>query len=483
MVRFRLLSLSLLLLVAACSDTLAPRPSAPDPEAAIVDARDPGAGGAPNFFWLPPMVDQPPTTLLGDFEVHAAPEVIVVCHDPYNALTCDDETPLVGVGGIPAVFTLGDGLTAESDHFKVEFDTDVFNLMVSIPGSEVTYRIIAQIPVPELGIAVPLGWVDFQVGDNGRAAKSLATDETVGLVDGRTLPIKFRIDDGAYDYVAEQIVDLDLQATDYPDDGDEPLCQRNCSVTVISPDATTLATLSETGLGVVTAMQFLPGDVETVSLLIIDERTTFDENESENCAPDVDLDKRYCYRYIISPDVPFANPDGVRFGICPRNLEDDEDYWHIHKANYEDGALVDVELPPSVDVSDFLPCDPPPVIGMLRGVFRYAANWLVPPLHARGKTPPWGGTAKDLSDLFWGSVDEFEIDPSTPTVAPGATDQLTVPRPAAGVTWSSSNPAVATVSSTGLVTGVSLGTATITATYGEESATATVTVSSGPIIL
>lgn len=49
------------------------------------------------------------------------------------------------------------------------------------------------------------------------------------------------------------------------------------------------------------------------------------------------------------------------------------------------------------------------------------------------------------------------------------------------VVWSSSKPAVATVGNNGLVTAVSLGTTTITATAGGKSATCTVTVEPIPV--
>ena len=60
----------------------------------------------------------------------------------------------------------------------------------------------------------------------------------------------------------------------------------------------------------------------------------------------------------------------------------------------------------------------------------------------------------------------------------GATSQLTATTTPAGgdVTWSSSNTSVATVSSTGLVTSVAYGSATITATAGSVSATCSVVV-------
>src|SRR3989442_9510928 len=81
------------------------------------------------------------------------------------------------------------------------------------------------------------------------------------------------------------------------------------------------------------------------------------------------------------------------------------------------------------------------------------------------------------------------ISPATAVVLVGATVQLTTTlKDAAGnvlsgrsVAWASSAPAVATVSSTGLVTGVTAGAATITATSEGQSGTAAVTVNPPPV--
>ena len=51
------------------------------------------------------------------------------------------------------------------------------------------------------------------------------------------------------------------------------------------------------------------------------------------------------------------------------------------------------------------------------------------------------------------------------------------------VVWTSSNPEIATVSETGKVTAIAVGTATITATVEEKTATCTVTVTTPPISL
>lgn len=98
----------------------------------------------------------------------------------------------------------------------------------------------------------------------------------------------------------------------------------------------------------------------------------------------------------------------------------------------------------------------------------------------------YGGvlTVPASSDRIDGK-DELEttkvvITPSKPTVAVGATVALTATLTPSGsvdpVKWSSDNESVATVSGTGVVTGVAKGTAVITATSGFEGDNVTVTI-------
>ena len=76
-------------------------------------------------------------------------------------------------------------------------------------------------------------------------------------------------------------------------------------------------------------------------------------------------------------------------------------------------------------------------------------------------------------------VTDITLNNSTISISGSGTSQLTATTVPSGATvsWSSSNTAIATVSSSGLVTGVSNGTATITASAGDMSATCTATVS------
>ena len=86
------------------------------------------------------------------------------------------------------------------------------------------------------------------------------------------------------------------------------------------------------------------------------------------------------------------------------------------------------------------------------------------------------------------SVVSISVTPADPSIPVGVTKQFaasgaysdgTSHNITAQVTWSSSNPSVATVNGSGLATAASAGTATITATSGSISANTILTVSSG----
>src|SRR5437899_6183513 len=86
-------------------------------------------------------------------------------------------------------------------------------------------------------------------------------------------------------------------------------------------------------------------------------------------------------------------------------------------------------------------------------------------------------------------VASVTVSPAAATVTLGTTTQLiATPKDANGtalsgraVTWATSNAAIATVSASGLVTGVAAGSATITATSEGQSGTAALTVTNGPV--
>jgi uncharacterized protein YjdB len=97
-----------------------------------------------------------------------------------------------------------------------------------------------------------------------------------------------------------------------------------------------------------------------------------------------------------------------------------------------------------------------------------------------------GTTALTVSNIPVGGV---TLSPTTATVSTGSSTTLTVTvRDANGavvtdrvVAWTTSNPLIATVSQSGVVTGIAPGTATITSTSETKSANATITVTLVPV--
>lgn len=97
-------------------------------------------------------------------------------------------------------------------------------------------------------------------------------------------------------------------------------------------------------------------------------------------------------------------------------------------------------------------------------------------------------TPANISSLVAATTTAITVSPTTASVAVGNTTTVNATTTPSGqrVTWSTSNPAVATVehvsgspSNYGLVTGVSAGTAVITAMSGKQAASTTVTVTAG----
>jgi hypothetical protein len=78
-----------------------------------------------------------------------------------------------------------ESLRLEADHYIVNWHSGDFALDPSR-----TYRILVMAGPVELGHA------DVDVVSSGRELRNVATNEYVALLDGRTLPIRFRIEDG-----------------------------------------------------------------------------------------------------------------------------------------------------------------------------------------------------------------------------------------------------------------------------------------------
>lgn len=167
---------ALLFAVAACAgDVTAPAaPGDAGPAQIISDAAH--AGTVPGFYFLPPMVPNP--SFSGAFDGGLQPRV-EICE--LAGATCGpviaQYTPTSGTGG--QVVTVG------TSSYQVNWHTNQFNL-----DPAKTHRISVYVGTFRLGFA------DVDVVNSGNELKNVDTQEYIALKDGRTLPIKFRIETG-----------------------------------------------------------------------------------------------------------------------------------------------------------------------------------------------------------------------------------------------------------------------------------------------
>lgn len=139
-----------------------------------------------HFFFLPPMVPAPTTS--GVFNPALAPTVMI-CQ-----LGSDDKCATAPFS--PGVVQLD----LSAPQYRVNWNTDPLTIIV---GN--IYRVIVSAGGQELGFA------DVQPVTNG-SLKNVETGEFIGLVDGRTLPIKFRIEQGAICFAQTNCVEQTVGA-------------------------------------------------------------------------------------------------------------------------------------------------------------------------------------------------------------------------------------------------------------------------------
>jgi hypothetical protein len=421
MSKLRLLVLSpLILFFLACDgNTVAPdgRMGPGSASSEIFDATQTTA--AIGFWWLPSLVPQP--TLSGVFQPNLDPMIRVICYKTTQGVQdCDGWEGATASNQI-AEFTVGGGVLVEENHYKVEFDTKAYNLMVSESSDlYTTYRIIAYTsPLTEqFGGPYALGWADIQIAANGAAATNLDNpDDLIALVDNRTLPVRFFLNEDAYPHALANA-------------GADDLCPINCSLTFIDPTETTIAELQSLDRPGAqhAAMEWLPGHAKVPSLLLLSQLPP------ELCA-DVGLEQRNCVRAELSPEATeeFAadkDGSGVRMGLsrCDVPLGEGTS-WAIGTWN----AIDNLTRPDEISgVSDFFNdnCTEPGLsfLGLEVGRFaRAIADFLVRPAYA-GDLDDVGVTIRTLSNIFW--MNDAQLLPISPltvsgTVAAG-TDSIKV---------------------------------------------------------
>jgi hypothetical protein len=175
--RTLILATLMLPLPLGCAEDAVVAPERSRPAASILDARH-GNGNA-HFYFLPPLVPSPNAT--GTFDATLSPTVRI-CE--WSGAACAQVLATFTTSSGPGSETVR--LDASAEEYVANWHTDQFSL-----DPAKTYRIAVLVAGTELGHA------DVDVVQNGAQLRNVQTGEYVGLVNGRTLPIKFRIEVGA----------------------------------------------------------------------------------------------------------------------------------------------------------------------------------------------------------------------------------------------------------------------------------------------
>lgn len=191
-----LLSLAAAVALASCdADPVQPPRPAPAAAASASAAVAAGmAGGNGHFFLLPPIAPQP--SYAGAFDPTRSP-VVKVCALGADARCVAAASGADADAGV-ARYTMSTGpgsetvrLDLKSEQYVVNWHTDQFPL-----DAGATYRVSVWVD------GAPLGHADVKVFASQQAARSTATGAEFALVNGRTLPIKFRLEVGVPHVVA-----------------------------------------------------------------------------------------------------------------------------------------------------------------------------------------------------------------------------------------------------------------------------------------
>jgi CARDB len=295
-------------------------PKQPGISAAILDGAH--EGGNPHFFFLPPMVPRPPFS--GTFNPNLGPTVQICALTVIGGATACDPSNVIDLGPMQQ--------DASNQQYQVNWNTGTTNVSTTR-----TYR------VQVFAANQRLGFADVQPVTNG-SLKNKVTGDTIALVDGRTLPIKVRIESGA-------------------------LCAGplDCGEGTVGPAGATIVTQNT-----LAGVQFPAGALSnTVTVLIA-------QNATQPCLP-IDLVQRGgCYDFVTSPPGQFLS--NVTVAICADveglpTLTGKPSYL-LHRLDFVANQAVVTPLPNAPAI--FLPCDvaetfPPPPTGL--GMSRMS-RWL-----------------------------------------------------------------------------------------------------------
>lgn len=163
--------------IIGCTSPVETEPDASPATFAAYSVLDAAHDGVDHFFFLPPLVEQP--DIEGSFDPDRSPTVSICALDEASCVATIAEFTLEEGAGSETV-----RVDTDSEHYLVNWHTDRFEL-----DDDGVYRIRVLLEALEVGHA------DVRMVTGGNELRNAATDEAIPLLDGRTLPIRFRIED------------------------------------------------------------------------------------------------------------------------------------------------------------------------------------------------------------------------------------------------------------------------------------------------
>jgi hypothetical protein len=382
-------------LIVACQDQRSPTAVRP-PSAQLMDA---STSGNRHFFFLPPLVKQP--SFSGVFNPALKPVVEICELNVSTTPAACSGAPLIDPGPVTADLA--------GQQYKVNWDTRQSGISV-----DKFYRI--QVFGSRNGML--LGFADVDPVNNGSGLKNVNTNEYIGLVDGRTLPIKFRIERGAFGTNCVS----DCAEGSVPATGGTVITNTGFAGALFPDGWIRPEVLEQLGIdNVVVTIERVPVD-------------NTGEGELGPCLPFSKPQFEGCYRFTTSPPVGrFAQL--VTVGICVELPESDARHDGVVLFSVEEPVTSEspvTRLPnvpaPFVTCESFSSAGAPPAgfLGFARSgwrtLTREVASWLSPrPLLAAHVGA--GGLTGSFSRIGWALPDttmiNFDVDPNGSAVVPG----------------------------------------------------------------
>lgn len=413
----RCLAVGIIVLAAACRENTPVQPRQPGSiQALIVDGAH---SGNPHFFFLPPLVPNPSSFFTaGQFNAHLAPtvEVCQLAANPALGPTdCANGSLVFG----PATMSLD----AADELYQLNWDTKA-SALDATAFYRVTVRGAAQ--------GTSLGSLDVDPVLGGM--KNLKTGDVVVFQDGRTLPIKVRIENGAFG---------STNSNDFVE----------ASVPNVSTSGATVITTNTGFAGASFPNGWLPtiNGVQLNQVVVIIERVPVAEGLGQTCLSSGLQEMEGCYRFRTDPDLhtleaTFAQ--NVTVGVCfevPSAIGHENKFpFVLHKREEFNGTLVGPAILLPEAPAPFVHCDSfTPTPGTIGAALRAGnigaaaraslallsrgVSHFIEPQAAHAVDLGAGGSTDGFSRVGWAERDTMFVGPNVPTSAPaGSTIQATV---------------------------------------------------------